>query len=131
MTTTPLRIELRGLRVFAHHGVLEREQRDGQTFVIDLELIPVDAGACDTDVLSDAVDYSQVAARVVALVTGSRHDLIERLAAAIADDLLATYPIAWVSARVAKPEVPMPHPLTEVAVVVEREAALPQPRPGV
>ena len=127
MTAAPLRIELRGLRVFAHHGVLERERRDGQTFVIDVDLIPSDATACDTDSLADAVDYSQVASRVVALTTGSRHDLIERLAAAIADDLLAAHPLSWVRVRVAKPEVPIPHPLAEVAVVVERPAPLPEP----
>ena len=32
------RIEIRGLRVFAYHGVLEEERRDGQTFVLDVWL---------------------------------------------------------------------------------------------
>lgn len=131
MTGEPLRIELRGLRVFAHHGVLERERRDGQTFVIDVDLIPAAATACETDALADAVDYSHVAARVEALTAGSRHDLIERLAAVIADDLLAAYPVSWVRVRVAKPEVPMAQPLTGVAVVVERSAALPDRPAGV
>ena len=131
MTAAPLRIELRGLRVFAHHGVLEREKRDGQTFVIDIDVIPADATACETDDLADAVDYSQIAARVVQLATAGRHDLIERLAAVIADDLLARHPISWVRVRVAKPEVPMAQPVAEVAVVVERSAALPQRPAGV
>ena len=31
-------VSLRGLRVFAHHGVLPHETEHGQVFVIDLDL---------------------------------------------------------------------------------------------
>ena len=32
------RIRLTGLRVFAHHGVLDFERENGQEFIIDLEI---------------------------------------------------------------------------------------------
>ena len=31
-------VELHGLEVFGHHGVLESEQREGQTFLFDITL---------------------------------------------------------------------------------------------
>ena len=31
-------IRLEGIEVFAHHGVFLSERRDGQTFVIDVEV---------------------------------------------------------------------------------------------
>ena len=57
----PVIVELHGLEVFGHHGVLAEEQRDGQTFLFDVEL-EVDEPAADR--IEDAVDYRQVAARV-------------------------------------------------------------------
>src|SRR5262249_57633927 len=50
-------ISLEGLRVFARHGVLEHEQRDGQEFVIDAVLWLDTRPAADGDDLSLTVDY--------------------------------------------------------------------------
>ena len=50
------------------------------------------AGAERTDDLADAVDYGAVANRVVELARGGPYDLLERLAAVIADDLVAALP---------------------------------------
>ena len=113
-------IELRGLRVFAHHGVLAHERRDGQTFVLDVD-IRCASGACEaSDRLEDAVDYSAVADRVVELAQGGPYDLIERLAAVIADDLLERFAISAVRVRVGKPQAPIAHPFEDVGVVVCR-----------
>ncbi|MBV8965133.1 MAG: dihydroneopterin aldolase, partial [Mycobacteriaceae bacterium] len=57
------RIELRGLTVRGHHGVLEHERRDGQNFVIDLTVwFDLDAAAASDD-LADTLDYSDLARR--------------------------------------------------------------------
>ncbi|MBT5616793.1 MAG: dihydroneopterin aldolase, partial [Microbacteriaceae bacterium] len=37
-------ISLRGLEVFAHHGVFDHERAEGQTFVVDVE-VEYDASA--------------------------------------------------------------------------------------
>jgi dihydroneopterin aldolase len=116
-------IELRGLRVFAHHGVLEHERRDGQTFVLDVDLRCASA-ACETsDRLEDAVDYSAVADRVVELAQGGPYDLIERLAGVIADDLMVRFAVAAVRVRVSKPGAPIGHPFDDIGVVVCRPGA--------
>jgi 7,8-dihydroneopterin aldolase/epimerase/oxygenase len=115
-------IEIRGLSVFAYHGVLPEERERGRTFVIDIWLTCPPSRADETDELADAVDYSAVCDRVVALATGGPYRLLERLSALIADDLVARYGVTHARVRVAKPEVPIPHPLDEVAVVAEASA---------
>ena len=61
------RIELRGLRVFARHGVLDAERRDGQEFVIDAVLWLDTRAAAAGDDLSKTIDYGVLANRLVRL----------------------------------------------------------------
>lgn len=92
--------ELHGLEVFGHHGVLEWEQREGQTFVYDVTL-EVDEPAQDR--VEDAIDYRDILAKVEEVSDSRRFQLIETLAAAVADALLEAFPAATVSVRVRKP----------------------------
>ncbi|MDX6535213.1 MAG: 7,8-dihydroneopterin aldolase/epimerase/oxygenase [Gaiellales bacterium] len=115
-------IELRGLEVFAYHGVHAEEKERGQTFFIDVVLESRFADATRSDRLEDAIDYGAVADRVVELAGGGPYDLLERLAAVIADDLMATFAAARVAVTVHKPQAPITHPFTDVAVTVERRA---------
>lgn len=114
-------IEIRGLRVFAHHGVLEAERRDGQTFVIDVDIV-CRPSAASTDDLADTVNYAAVADRVVELAQSGPYDLIETLADLIAGELVREFPVESARVRVAKPDAPIPHPFEEVAVTVTRSA---------
>jgi len=113
-------IEVRGLEVFAHHGVFEHERRNGQNFLVDLTLEPLSDQAGATDRLEDAVDYGAVCDRVVELVKGGPYDLIERLATVVADDLLERFPLAFVRVAVHKPQAPVAHPFHDLSVTVER-----------
>jgi dihydroneopterin aldolase len=111
-------IEVRGLRVFALHGVLPEERRLGQEFVVDVELLCPPSNAADTDDVADAVNYSDVCDRVVELVGGGPYNLIETLADVVARDLVSRYGLQRATVRVAKPRAPIPHALSEVAVTV-------------
>ena len=112
-------IELRGLELFGRHGVLEVEQREGQPFLYDLRLEVGDAGANDR--IEDAVDYRDVVETVRELSDGRRFDLLEALAAAVADRLLERFPaVSRVEVRVRKPQVALP--VEWSAVTVRREA---------
>ena len=55
-----MRIELRSLVVFGHHGYLEEERRLGQRFLVDL-WVDVRGSASDTDRIEDTVDYRRLA----------------------------------------------------------------------
>jgi dihydroneopterin aldolase len=93
-------VELYGLEVFGHHGVLESEQRDGQTFLYDVTL-EVDEPAEDR--VEEAVDYRDVVAKVEEVSDSTRFQLIETLAATVADALVASFPVRTVVVRVRKP----------------------------
>jgi dihydroneopterin aldolase len=89
----PLTIEVRGLTLHAHHGVHPDEREHGQRFVLDLVLVPRSSLGCETDRLGDTVSYGDAARVAVEVATSMRFDLIERLAAHVADTLLARMPL--------------------------------------
>ena len=118
-------IVLRGISARGFHGVLDFEKRDGQTFVVDvvLEVDLTAAGASDD--LADTVNYAEVAGDIVALIEGEPLNLIEALAARIADRVLARPLVEAVEVVVHKPEAPVGHPFTDVQVRVQRERQAP------
>lgn len=112
-------LEVHGLELRGYHGALEEEQRAGQPFVFDVELVAHDAGV-RSDELADTVDYTAVVARIEAISGERRFNLIEALAAAVADDLIHRFPVARVRVRVRKPEVTLTAPVDFTAATVER-----------
>ena len=112
-------VELAGLELRGHHGVLEEEREAGQRFLYDVSLDVADA-ATRSDRLEDAVDYRDVAAVVRRVSDGHDYHLLEALAAAVADELLANFPITRVRVRVRKPDVRLDAPVEWSAVTVER-----------
>jgi dihydroneopterin aldolase len=116
------RIEIRGLRVYGRHGVLEHERRDGQFFVVDA-VLDVDLAAAEaSDRLADTVDYGALATRLAEAVGRTRFDLIEALAGHLAGLALEDERVRAAEVRVAKPDAPVAVTLDEVAVTVRREA---------
>ncbi len=81
------RIELRGLAVRGNHGVFDHERRDGQDFVIDITLWIDLAAAAASDDLNDTYDYGVLAQRAAEIVAGPARNLIETVAAEIAEDV--------------------------------------------
>lgn len=119
----PDRIVLQGVTARGHHGVLESEKRDGQTFLVDVTLRLDLEPAGRTDALGATVNYAEVAADIVARITGPSFDLIERLAEVIADDVLRHDLVHTVEVVVHKPEAPVGHPFTDVQVHLTRANA--------
>jgi dihydroneopterin aldolase len=118
-----LTVELRGLELHGHHGVLDEERREGQRFLVDVELEPADATAATTDRIEDAVDYRDVVAVVSEVSDAAAYHLLEALAAAIADELLRRLPLRYVRVRVRKPDVRLALPVQHAAVAVERRVS--------
>jgi 7,8-dihydroneopterin aldolase/epimerase/oxygenase len=112
-----IEIELRGVEVFGYHGVLEEERRVGQTFLVDVWLgVPATALS---DRIEDTVDYREVAELVRVVSDGKHFDLLEALAAAVADLLMARFDVERVRVRVRKTE-PYGVPVDWAAATVER-----------
>jgi dihydroneopterin aldolase len=116
----PDRIELRGLTVRGHHGVFEHERRDGQEFVVDITVwIDLDRAAASDD-LTDTLDYGALAARMADIVGGPARNLIETVAAEIADDVMGDERVHAVEVVVHKPQAPILLALNDVAVTIRR-----------
>ncbi|WP_144720029.1 dihydropteroate synthase [Agrococcus jejuensis] len=117
------RIELRGLEAFAHHGVFDHERRDGQRFVIDLDVDVDLAAAARGDELARTVHYGELAEAVVAAVERDPVDLIETVAERIAAVALGFAAAQRVRVTVHKPGAPITVPFGDVAVTIERGRA--------
>jgi dihydroneopterin aldolase/2-amino-4-hydroxy-6-hydroxymethyldihydropteridine diphosphokinase len=116
------RIEIRGLRLLGHHGVLPREQDRPQPFSIDID-VEIDsrrAAACDE--LASSVDYGRVVGEVSRVVTTQRFGLLESLAERIAQVLLALDGVAAVRVGVGKLRPPIDAELAHIGVRIERVA---------
>ena len=114
------RISLRGLRVRGHHGVFDFERRDGQDFVVDVELELDLAKAAAGDDVADTVHYGELAGRLAEVVAGEPVNLIETLAERLAAVCLADARVAAATVTVHKPQAPIPHEFADVAVTVRR-----------
>ena len=114
------RIDISGIEVFAHHGVLQHEKAEGQTFLVDLSLEVDLAPAGASDELSETVDYGTLAQHVHDVVAGERWDLIERLAQRIAETVLSDGLVDRVTVTVHKPQAPIEVPFGDVAVTIVR-----------
>lgn len=112
-------IELQGIELHGFHGVLDRERAEGQRFLVDVELDLADTTAAASDRIEDAVDYRDVVAVVGEVSDGHAYNLLEALAAALAEALLSRFPAARVRVRVRKPDVVLSLPVDHAAVVVE------------
>lgn len=114
-------ITLTGVRAYGYHGVFEAERREGQEFIVDVTLQLSTAVAAASDDVTDTVHYGEVAERVVELVGGEPLNLIESLAARIADDLLTTHGLVQTATvTVHKPHAPITVPFDDVAVTIRR-----------
>lgn len=112
-------IEVEGLEVRGFHGATEPEREAGQAFLYDVRLMAHDA-AVRSDQLADTVDYTKVVACILEVSAGQRFNLIESLAAAVADALIERFPVSRVTVRVRKPEVQLDAPVAFTAATVER-----------
>lgn len=95
-------IEVHGLELFARHGVNEDERRDGQSFLFDVTL---EIAEPREDSIDATVDYRRVRDIVEAVSDAQSHRLLETLAAAAADALLADLQLERVRVRVRKPGI--------------------------
>jgi len=100
--------------------VFEAERRDGQDFVVDVELDTDTRAAAASDDLADTVDYGMLAQRLAEIVAGEPVNLIETLAERLAVACLADSRVSVVVVTVHKPSAPIPLQFDDVAVRIRR-----------
>lgn len=124
------RISLTGLDLFGFHGVYPDEKRDGQRFVVDITVWLDLTEAAATDDLTRTVHYGELAELAAGIVTGPPRDLIETVAAEIADEVMRRYPVHAAEVTVHKPAAPIPLTFADVGVTIRRSIRREGARPG-
>ena len=122
-TTTPDRIRLSGLSARGYHGVLPFERTEGQLFTADVTLDLGKRGtaiASVTDEIKDAIDYSEVARAVIAVIEGEPVSLIETLAARVSEAVLGFPRVTAVEVTIHKPQAPLDVAFEDIAVTIHR-----------
>jgi dihydroneopterin aldolase len=114
-------IVLSGIHGFGYHGLFEQERKDGQDFFVDLTLSVDLKVASQSDAIEDTVNYAEITELVVEEITANPVNLIEKLAARIAERVLNQHiKVLSVTVTVHKPQAPVAAQLKDIAVVVTR-----------
>lgn len=110
------RLFLSGIRAEGHHGARPGEKDVAQPFVVDLDL-EVDVTGDDIDATAD---YRGITEAVRGVVQDGSFDLIEAMAASIADACVAFEPIVRATVVVHKPNAATRLAIDGVAAAVTR-----------
>jgi dihydroneopterin aldolase len=97
-----LRIIVKELEVWGRIGVTDAERREPQRMTVSLEVTPRRGFEGSGDDIGRAVDYFVLTERVKGWVAGRPRNLIETLAAELADAIRAEFPVASVEVEVRK-----------------------------
>lgn len=118
------RVFLRGIELFAHHGLYPEEAALGQRFVVDVDWWLDAHPAASQDDYDQTVGYQEVFATVSAVSSGHRFHILEAFAEAIAEAVLARFArIEQVRVVVHKPSAPIAGVFRDVGVDITRKRA--------
>ena len=116
------KIIIKGLRVFAYHGVNPEEKRDGQTFELDITLYASLLRAGQTDDLNDTISYAKATKTALRVMNEAKYDLLEKVAQRVAEQLLSDYPdVEKVDVLLKKPQAPVKADFDYMAVMITRQ----------
>lgn len=116
------KITIRGLEIFANHGVYPEENVLGQKFVVSAVLYTNTRKAGLTDDLSCSTNYGEVSHFIKKFVEGHTFQLIETIAERLAEEILLNFPlIQKIDLEISKPWAPIGLPLDTVSVQITRE----------
>lgn len=102
------KILIKGLKLFAYHGVNPEEKENGQDFIFDIELYVNMNKACHSDNVEDTVSYAKVVKTVRRVFTAQKYDLLERCAEITAQAILDEYSeVLRVDLTLKKPQAPV------------------------
>jgi dihydroneopterin aldolase len=115
------KIYFNGMSFYGYHGVFGAEAELGQRFFVDLDLSLDLSKAGASDDLNDTVNYADIFTCVQKVVEGERYNLVEKLAAQIAERLLRQFPLMEVKVKVTKPNPPINGHYESVAIEMIRK----------
>lgn len=116
------KILIRGLRIYAYHGVFAEEKEKGQNFELDID-VGVDISVpCETDNVDDTVSYADIIEETKIIFTSQKDDLVERAAERVARGLFEKFEkIKSLRILLRKPDAPIDADFGWVGVEIYRE----------
>lgn len=114
-------IKITGLKLYAYHGVLAEEKKNGQDFYINARLFYSMRKPGKSDDLEDALNYAEVCERIREIFTAKSFDLIEAAAENLCRELLLAFrQIRSIELELRKPYAPIPMEFEDVSVNMRR-----------
>jgi dihydroneopterin aldolase len=118
------KITLTGMQFYGYHGVFPEENKLGQRFVVDVDMMMPLERPGRSDRIEDTVNYAEVYEVIRQIVEQRTFKLIEALAEQVASALLTSYTdINEVTVRVHKPHPPVNIHFQGVSVEIHRKRA--------
>ncbi|MCH2310661.1 MAG: dihydroneopterin aldolase [SAR202 cluster bacterium] len=99
------KIILNNMKFFAYHGVHPYEKKNGQNFIVDLELYADLSIPSKSDNLNQTIDYSKVYETVKRIIEQDSKNLLESLCEDISKTLLESFKIDAVRIKIKKPDI--------------------------
>lgn len=116
------KIRIKGLRLYAYHGVNPEEKQEGQMFILDITCSLSLCVPCKTDCVDDTVSYAKILKTARAAFFSEKFDLLEKAAETVSDAVLEQFvPVQTVTVCVKKPQAPIKADFDYVAVEITRE----------
>lgn len=114
------KIIVKGLKVYAYHGVNPEEKVEGQEFVLDITANIDLTVPRESDNIEDTVSYAEIMKEATRVFTIQKDDLIERAAQRVARVLLDKFDkIQAITVTLKKPQAPIKADFDYVAVEIE------------
>lgn len=114
-----MQIEIKGLQIYAYHGVMPSERRIGNLFSLDITVTTDFSKAMMTDDVLDTVSYAAIV-ETACRVMKQPSNLIEHVAGRLRDAIIAEYPqVTHGYIRIAKLHPPISAQLDFAAVSID------------
>ncbi|MET3683740.1 dihydroneopterin aldolase [Alkalibacillus flavidus] len=116
------KVKLNGMMFYGYHGLYPEENKLGQRFTVDLELMLDLSEAGRRDQMGDSIDYGQAYEVAQSVVEGKAYNLVETVAETLAEEMFKSFSVLQaIKVTVDKPGPPIPGYYQSVAIEIERE----------
>ena len=115
------KIIIKGLKVFAYHGVNPEEKAYGQNFILDITAYKNLKKAGETDNIDDTVSYAKILKTAVKVLNEDKYDLLEKVAQRVAQQIFLEFDsIKAIDVCLKKPEAPIKADCEDGGVEISR-----------
>lgn len=115
-------IKVTNMKVFAYHGVLEEEKKNGQDFYLNAKVYVDMRKAGITDKLEDTINYDMVCIYLAEVFAERVFDTIEAAAEYTLQEVIVNFPsIEAMELEVRKPHAPLTYVPEDISVTIYRE----------